>query len=400
MSRTTQIIGVMGVAIGLWLGSLEPARAQTSASAPVDSFLNQFQDVVDGECPSSGSVPCSAGVLTSAGQVEVQNEGQAQYVIQQRLKAIRCPPKSTDPNCVGVGGASADEEEASFFGGTSVWFSGDYERKDKHPNDFETGFDSDKAGGTIGADKRLGTWGVAGVAITYGHTWGEFSHDNGSFDTDSAGALVYASYYPTDQSFIDVTVGGAYKWYDVSRGATLVGGAHQPVETQGNTTGTEFDASLSGGYDFSFGAFTIGPRLGLNYILTQYDAFTEDSANPLALSYRDQTEDSLTTSVGAQASYAFSTDFGVIVPQVSAAYVHEFLNDQHSVHAQPANNPNPLANVTYQTEEPDRNYARFGAGFVFVLPDGYSPFINYQAEVFNSNETTQTATVGLRIELE
>jgi outer membrane autotransporter protein len=398
MSRTTSMLGVVGVAVGLSLASVEPAGAQTTPGAPPDTFLDQTQNVVDGECPSSGPVPCVAGIVTSAGQVEVQNEGMAQYVVQRRLRALQCPPDaeakgecSSQPQ----GGASADEE--SFLNGMSVFFSGDYENKNKDVNNFEAGFQSNKGGLTVGADKRLGTWGVAGAAISYGHTWGEFDHNDGDFSTDSIGTLIYGSYYPTDQSFIDATVGFAYKFYDVSRGFSMIDGTHQPVEAKGDTTGVEFNTSLSGGYDFTFGAFTVGPRLGLNYIQTHYDAFTENN-NPLGLSYGDQKEDSLTTTAGVQMSYAISTDFGVVVPQVSAEYVHEFLNDQHTVHAVSA--ATPTVNVSYLTEKPDRDYAHVGAGVVFVLPEGYSPYLNYRAEVANSNETVQTVTVGLRLELE
>ena len=396
MSQTTRVLGAIGVAAGLWLGTIEPAGAQTVPGAPVDTFLDNIQDQIDGECPSATSVPCVPGIVTSAGQIEVQNEGMSQYAIQQRLKALRCPPGSTNADCVGAGGASADEEGPSFFNGTSVWFSGDYENKDKDENSFESGFNSNKFGLTVGADKRFGTWGVAGLAVNYGHTFGDYNHDNGDFNLDSVGGLAYGSFFPNDQSFIDVTVGGAFKSLDSSRGFTMVGGAHQPVEVKGDTTGAEFNASFGGGYDWSFGAFTVGPRVGLNYIKTRYDAFTENN-NPLALSYGDQTEDSLTSAVGLQMSYAFSTDFGVVVPQVNGEYVHEFLNDQHTIHAVDANAP--AVDLSYLTEKPDRDYAHIGAGVVFVLPEGYSPYINYRAELFNSNETVQTVTVGLRLEL-
>jgi hypothetical protein len=52
----------------------------------------------------------------------------------------------------------------------------------------------------------------------------------------------------------------------------------------------------------------------------------------------------------------------------------------------------PTVTASYLTEDPDRDYVRIGAGFVFVLPDGFSPFMNYRAELFNENETTQTVS--------
>jgi uncharacterized protein YhjY with autotransporter beta-barrel domain len=105
-------------------------------------------------------------------------------------------------------------------------------------------------------------------------------------------------------------------------------------------------------------------------------------------------EDSLTSTLGFQGSVAISTSFGVVVPQVSAEYVHEFLNDRRTIHASSNGAP-----VDFVTDPPDRDYFNVGGGVVFVLPDGISPFLNYTAEVANRFEEVHTVTLGVRLEM-
>ena len=111
--------------------------------------------------------------------------------------------------------------------------------------------------------------------------------------------------------------------------------------------------------------------------------------------YSDQVDDSLTGTIGFQASYAISTDFGVVVPQVNGEYVREFLTDHNTYTAASAAG----APFNFVTDDPDLNHFNVGAGVVFVLPDGISPFLNFQAELANRLEETQTVTAGVRVEM-
>lgn len=199
--------------------------------------------------------------------------GSQQRQIQQRLQQLRCAG-SDDPAC--AGGAAADSVS---YEGLGVFVSADYQHKDKTATDFELGYDSDSVGPTIGVDYQLGTSGVIGGAFDYNHTFGDYKGSYGDFGTDTYTFLLYGSYYPTDQSFIDLAVGVGPKEFenehiDEGGGASTV---------KGSTDGFEFTADLSGGYDFSFGAFTVGPRVGLHYKRSEMNSFTETSSDPGAI---------------------------------------------------------------------------------------------------------------------
>jgi outer membrane autotransporter protein len=192
--------------------------------------------------------------------------GSMQRQIEQRLQYLRCQG-SDDPACAGAAAAAADSVS---YEGLGVYASASYEHKDKTATDFELGFDSDSVGPTVGADYQLGTDGVIGAAFDYGHTFGEYNDGFGDFDTDDFTLIVYGSYYPTDQSFIDAAVGFGYKQFDTDHVNNAGVGS-----VKGNTDGFDFTADLTGGYDFAFGAFTVGPRVGLHYKRTELSAFTE-----------------------------------------------------------------------------------------------------------------------------
>jgi len=306
--------------------------------------------------------------------------------IEQRLREVQCEADE-NANCLQPGGAAADTMP---FEGLNLFVSADYQHK-FYDGSAEANFDSDRGGLTVGLDSPM-SWGLIGGALSYSHTAGEFDHDGGDFDQDSFGGLLYGSYYPSDSSFIDGVIGLAGKSYSLDR--TVVAGGGIFGKAQGDTVGFEFQSSLSGGYDFSFDNFTIGPRVGIHYLRTELDDFTE-SGSPMALQYEEQVEDSLTSTVGFQGSMAISTSFGVVVPQVNAEYVHEFLNDRRTVDATATNG----AAVSFVTDPPDRDYFNVGAGVVFVLPEGISPFLNFSAEVANRFEETQTVTAGVRLEM-
>jgi outer membrane autotransporter protein len=379
--------------------ALSFALAQGAQAAPPGTFQGEMQALYNHICTTaSGSADCNGAGPASGGQAGVQNDNLAQNIIEQRMHELQCGPDgNAGAECGGhTGGAS---EDSTSYEGLSVYVSSNYENKDHDNTDFETGFDSNKGGLTMGLDGRIGTTAIIGGAVDYGHTWGNFDHDGGDFSLDSVGALFYGSYFPSDQSFIDAVVGGAAKSYELNRQFTrLVPGGPAITPSKGDTDGFEFTSSLAGGYDFTFDALTIGPRAGLYYKRTEFNSFSE-KGGVLALRYEDEVEDSLTTRIGGQATYAISTSFGVIVPQVTAEYVHEFLNGQQAIHAQSVLDPTPAGAVSYLTNPPDRNYAEIGAGVVFVLPNGVSPYINYQAEIANQFDQIQTVTVGVRLEL-
>src|SRR5262249_39732893 len=105
---------------------------------------------------------------------------------------------------------------------------------------------------------------------------------------------------------------------------------------------------------------------------------------------------SLTTNVGFFASMAISTGFGVLVPQGTFEYVHEFENDQHSLGFSFVYAPT-RPRFLYQTDFPDRDFFNLGLGTVLFLPDVKSVFVSVRELLGSNTRTATTVTAGIRL---
>jgi outer membrane autotransporter protein len=283
--------------------------------------------------------------------------------------------------------------------GLDFFLSGEFERFDKDLTRFEPGYDSNTWSGTAGADYRFSRLLTAGLALTYSRIDGDFDRSGGSFATNSYGALAYASVRPVANSFVDLVGGYARKDYSVDRSVSLSASSGAPIaggRATGDTNGNEYTAAAHAGYDFVFKNVTVGPRVGVDFSHTTIDGFSERGATGLELLYDRQERTSLTTTAGVFASVAFSTRLGVLVPQTTLEYVHEFEDNQRAIRFRFRDDPENFK-FRFQTDPPDRDYFHLGAGLVMVLPSGWSPFINYRALVGYRSESSHTVTAGVRV---
>ena len=153
------------------------------------------------------------------------------------------------------------------------------------------------------------------------------------------------------------------------------------------------------GYDFYHNALSIGPYVRANYARSTISEYTEEdrSGSGLNMKVDEDTTNSITGVLGVQASYAFSQDWGVFIPQVRAEYEHEFGNEVRTVTSSFAQSSS-TATVALTTDKPDRNYVNLGAGVLFILPNGWMPFIDVEMLVSYEQLQRQRYTGGLRVE--
>jgi len=171
-------------------------------------------------------------------------------------------------------------------------------------------------------------------------------------------------------------------------------------EVAGDIDADEYNANVVMGFDIPVGKYTIGPRLGVDYARVEIDKFTESGGTGLELSYNDDTVKSLKTTIGIQATTAFSMDFGVLSVQLNADWTHEGENDQRDIFVQFAQDGRTVPKTfSFQTESPDREFFHIGGGVVAVLPNGIQTFANLEVLLGHDYLDNYVATIGLRIEL-
>jgi len=382
-------------------------QAQTFNDAIQGALQNQcsglsgpggsYQGTLNTICSNvPGAVGTSSGA--SIASQALGQQGADQRRIQLRLEEQRQAGREG-----GVLAASADPSFQLGKLGLFVTAEGDWVKKDV--TRFEPGFSSDAGGVIVGADYRVLPWLTAGLALSYLGTNGNFTSNTGHFGIDAFGVTLYGSAAPLPNLFVDGTVGYTLRDYGTERRATYVAtGNSTAVDgfVQGNTTGNEFRTSVQVGYDFPLGALSVGPRVGVNYITNDIDPYAEHNSSPknidtgLQLAYDSQHRESLTTTVGAFASYAISTSIGVFVPQFTGDWVHEFYDNQRVIYFRFREDLGQTK-LRFQTDSPDRNYANLGTGVVLLLPKDMQVFLSFRALVGYTDRQAYTANGGLRI---
>jgi uncharacterized protein YhjY with autotransporter beta-barrel domain len=306
----------------------------------------------------------------------------------------------------GGSGATFSTSNQSRWKGLGFFASGLVESLNREITTFQDGYTSTIFGFSGGVDYRLSRNVVAGLVGSFSNTDGDFK-GGGTFSTNTYGGLAFASILPTDSTFIQLTAGYTRNNYLVSRLATaqvnsVALGNNRTVDSfaSSNSNGDVLNLGALTGYDHPIGRFLIGPRAGVNYSQTHIGNYAENGGGGIGLQYDDQYIHSFQSTLGIQGSTAYSTKFGVMVPQVNADYIHEFANSQRHIGVQFTEdqraNPTRFA---FQNEVPVRNYFNLGTGLIAVLRNGWQPFVNFRAMVGNNQFNDYAGTFGLRIDL-
>jgi len=300
----------------------------------------------------------------------------------------------------------ADEHEPAEvtldFGRISLFLSGEYENLNREVTTFEDGYASDKWQLTVGADIQPTAHSVLGIALVGSDQTGNFD-GGGHFEVDSFGVLAFGSFLPTDKTFIQVSGGFFDRSNERKRVARFDSDDTIPFSRTGRPDADfdadEFSAGILSGYDYSLGSTTIGPRVGLNWMHTKIETYSEGGGDSgLELTFYDNHVTSLQSSVGLGGSFATSTGFGVLTMQGALDWKHEFDQDQRNIEVSFVDDLR-AKRFTYQTEKPDRDFFELNAGVSVVLPNGMQGFANFRTLLGHSYFDDYVGTVGLRISL-
>lgn len=287
------------------------------------------------------------------------------------------------------GGASADR--SGFLNRLGFFANGQGSFGSQDATSREPGFDFHTAGITLGADYRLTDQFLLGMAFGYLRTKSDFDASAGNSTTNGYSLSAYGSYYILDKLYVDGIATFGWNNYDTDRNIPNVN-----ATADGSTDGTQFAISVSTGYNFNVGAFTFGPTGRVNYVRVHVDGYQETGAEPFNLNIGSQTPESVTTALGAQATYAISTQWAVLTPLVRFEWDHEYKGGGRTVTASVV--ADPATNVAVQTNNPDRDYFNLGVGLSATFKQGVSAFLYYETVLGRDNFTNNAFTGGIRFE--
>ncbi len=281
------------------------------------------------------------------------------------------------------GGASGDDDAWGRWGG---FVNGRISSGDQKRSDHEAGFDFDLYSVTTGVDYRLQQNFIVGVSASFGSVNTDFTGGGGGLDIDNWDTAGYLTYYKEDSFYLDALVTYGGNDYDSRRTVSLVTPTGNVDRVgRGKTDGKQYSLGFGTGWDLNHGGFTFGPHFGGYYFNVKVDGFSETGAGGLDVHVNDQSSTSMTLNGGGHFSYAWLTDWGVLVPNARVDWVHEFENNRETLAFNFVNDPfagdpnNPSPTITLQSNRPDPNYLIWSVGVSAQFIYGLSGFVDYQA---------------------
>jgi len=311
------------------------------------------------------------------------------HVAGKRRQASNQPATAFSPELSGYYGGAANSD---LFTGNrfSVFLSGSSVDGSQDNTDFETGYDLTTDHYTLGADMQLNAEWLLGVA--YGTTDTELNYSSDFQDysnNDSDHYLLYSSWYRRNFA-VDMTLGYSSGEFETRRQLP-------DAEAIGKTDNDMVYLSAAGAYDFSQGSWTYGPLAGLDYLNGDIDAFAEQGESVWNAQYDNQEVKSLIYTLGAQASYAHSFSWGVVLPFGKAVWRYELEDDRDLIVGRFAINPSE--DFTIIPDEPDASWYEVSAGLSVIFAHGISAFISYEEVLHYEDTDLYTVSAGARIEL-
>lgn len=305
------------------------------------------------------------------------------------------------------GGASADEPfiGGDDFGRWGLFVNGSIGFGDQTSTANAAGFDFNTQGITAGVDYRLRDNAYLGAAVGFAGVDVDFDNRGGKMDIESWNLSLFGTYFHEDKFYVDGLLNYGRTDYDSTRNIRFSDAQGDVDRTaRGSTKGTQRSLSLASGYDFNYGAWTVGPHVGTDLVVSEVSTLRETGAGAFDMIVGSQSSRSWTLNAGGHASYAWNMKWGVLIPHVSADFVREFETSRDTVLVRLAANPfnsdpgNPSPTVVLQADRPDPSYFVFSAGTSAQFIYGISGFVNYQQISGMSNFKMTQVNVGLRFE--
>jgi outer membrane autotransporter protein len=253
------------------------------------------------------------------------------------------------------------------------------------------GYDITTGNFTVGADYRLCDHFAIGIDAGYSRSTADLV-DNGRVDVDGGKIGAYATVFGKglfgSKFYVDGGVGGGLNSYDTRRTGL------QDVFVRGDTDGTEFNAMISYGSDWTFGCFNVGTWSTVQYTNVSIDEFTETgSLAPLEI--QDQDENSFRATTGVHASYDIKAGHFLFRPEVRVAYQHEYCDSAYQVDSRLASG----AGDVFRVRGPNigRDAALVGTGLSMQWNNRLSTYVYYDGVLGRNNYDNNAVSGGFRI---
>ncbi|WP_158543323.1 Ig-like domain-containing protein [Dyella psychrodurans] len=181
------------------------------------------------------------------------------------------------------------------------------------------GFDSDNIAVNTGVDQRIGQHALIGISVGYNHDNSDIGNDGTRSVAQGYSAAIYGSYQPAAHVYVDGVLGGGGLSFDSNRFA-----ADSGTDLLGHRNGNQWFASLTAGYEYQTGAWTMSPYGRLAWSLSSLDSYSESGDAADALTYGTQTIRTSQAIAGVRASGKIPWRDALLIPHARLEVGHDF----------------------------------------------------------------------------
>lgn len=247
------------------------------------------------------------------------------------------------------------------------------------------GFTSKSFGLTSGFDHLITPNLLGGVALSWVRSWTDGSNaSNGSTNTLDSYQMTFYGTYRVNRLAVDGQIGAGWNHYDQQRTISFLGNT-----ASADYDGQQYMARTRVGYDFNIGDTTLTPFAGLRWLGAHTQSYDETGAGPANNSVDSQNNSSVTHEVGARAEWSFETPTGLVSPEVSAAWIHDYTDNTVDTTGQIAG-----TDYSIQTKGLNSDGVRLGVGLSYQTYENLSLKLSYDGEI-RPGYQSQAATLRM-----
>ena len=321
-----ELVAPNGVLL-IYVASKTPPAPPSQGPGPQPPIIEPVPDPippVDPEAPISDSevlklLNFSAQQLTSLYEISFSEANIQRFNLDDRMTQLQrtvfppppAPPPPTGKEEVGKAAPPPPVQPGPRWG---VWANGWGDWAHIDSTSTALGYRFTTGGMSAGIDYLLTDHLAVGLFGGYSHTWVDFKP--GSADVDTGRGGLYATYFDPTGWWVNAGVWGGYNSYSTSRQAVF-------GPANGSTDGYEISTFGEAGYNFHCGDLTWGPLVAMQYTDVHVSGFSEHGSL-VPLDIHSNSQDSLRTDVGGQASYNWHLGKTVIIPGLKLAWEHEY----------------------------------------------------------------------------
>jgi len=262
----------------------------------------------------------------------------------------------------------------------------------------EAGFDDSSKSVLLGMDYRIGLNSFVGIASNYTSNDLELSDPGSKITASQYQILLYASHMLSENWYLQLSLQGANQNIEMTRAINLVLATPVNEIANADTTGNQLGINLSTGYDKHFGSGYSGAiAASVNYLSSHIDGYSESGAPGFNLNVNEQDITSLNSDVKLALSANYSFSWGLVLPQLSAAWIHEYKQQGDTITASFLTDPNNTP-FSFTTQDADPNYFVFGATIQALFTGGRSAFLSVNSIQKLRDRKHLAAMLGYRME--